>query len=55
MAIFQLGVLVSMDLRYTSRLTFFGDTKLNGTVIKCTLSKVVLVKNSYLQNEMLIS
>ena len=29
---------------YTSRLTFFGDTKLNGTTINCTLSNVVLVK-----------
>ena len=28
---------------YTSRLTFFGDNKLNGTTINCTLSNVHLV------------
>ena len=29
---------------YTSRLTFLGDTKLNGTIINCTFSDVLLVK-----------
>ena len=29
---------------YTSRLTFFGDVKLNGTTINCTLSDVLLIE-----------
>ena len=30
--------------QYTSRLSFYGDLKLNGTIINCTLSSVVLVE-----------
>ena len=29
---------------YTSRLSFFGDIKLNGTVINCTFSNGMLIK-----------
>ena len=29
---------------YTSRLSFYGDSKLNGTIINCTFSGVEIVK-----------